>query len=109
MKNKKTIKFQIENSTDYLNIIDMFIKLNNNLPCYAYLSFKTSVNMGLITKDNIKICKENIYFGKAYGIDHYKAEFLPENFIILTSNSSRLMNNNEKEYIFGLHISQNYN
>ena len=102
MKNKTIIKFVVENSCDYLNVIDIFYKLNHVNPTYAYLSFKTSSNMGMINKDNIEILKEEIYFGKAYGINHYKAEFVPENSLILASS------NIEDDYVFDLHVSPYY-
>lgn len=109
MKNKIIMKILVENRADYLNAIDMFKKINNSSTCYAYLNFETAANIGKITKDNIEICKENIFLGIAYGIEHYKSEFLPDNSVILANNSSKLMSNNEEEYIFDLHISQNYN
>lgn len=109
MENRIIMKILVENSADYLNTIDIFKKLNNSSTCYAYLNFETATNMGAITKDNIEMCKENIFFGRAYGIEHYKTEFLPNNSVILANNSAKLMSNNEKKYIFDLHISQNYN
>ena len=114
MENKIIIKILVENSADYLNALDIFIKLNNSPTCHSYSSFKTAINIGAITRDNIKICKENFYFGKAYGIDHYKANFVPENHIILESGSCEVLNeddsknNDKKEYIFDLQVSSNY-
>lgn len=114
MENKIIIKILVENSVDYLNVIDMFMKLNNSSTCHSYSSFETAINMGAITKDNIEMCKKNFYFGKAYGIDHYKANFVPENHIILESGSFEVLNegdsknNDKKEYIFDLQVSSNY-
>lgn len=58
MKNKIIVKTLVENSVDYLNIIDMFMKLNNSSTCHSYSSFETAINMGAITKDNIEMCKK---------------------------------------------------
>ena len=103
MKNKTIIRFVIKNRCDYVNVIDIFCKLNYNNPIYAYLSSKTFSNMGMmISKDNIEMSKEGIYFSGAYGISHYKAEFIPENYVILVSSDV------EYRYVFDLYISPYY-
>lgn len=113
MKNKIIIKILVENSADLLYAIDAFKKINNTVSCHAYLSFDTALNIRAIVNHNIKICEKNFYFGKAYGIDHYKVNFVPENHIILESGSFEAINkddskNDKKEYIFDLQVSSNY-
>ena len=102
--NQKTvINIKIRDCMDYLNAIEMFRVLNNEkLPC-SYINIRTADKIGVLDHTIInKLKNYNYYLGKAYSIDHYCTEFIPNNSIVLVDNEK------SDGYIFKIYLSTDF-
>lgn len=104
MTAKTVINIKIKDNMDYLNAIEMFKKLNNYESPTAYINIRTSIKMKMIKEEiNLKEVKKHDYcFGRAYSVDHYNTELVPDDTVLL-------INNDDTEgYIFKIYLSYDY-